>query len=99
MAALRKYKIRATVDVIIGLPTETKEDLDATVKLLAEGNPWHIYAFWLRYYPSTEILAIAKSRKLLSPEQIHKLETSQHSRGHIAGGTELDRLAATLRTK
>lgn len=90
MAALRKHKIRATVDVIIGLPTETKEDLDATVKLLAEGNPWHVYAFWLRYYPSTEILAIAKSRKLLTPEQIHKLETSQHSRGHIAGGTELE---------
>jgi radical SAM superfamily enzyme YgiQ (UPF0313 family) len=90
MKALRKFKIRTTVDIIIGLPTETKEDLDATVRLLSEGNPWHIYAFWLRYYPSTEILSIAKEKKLLSPEQIHKLENSQHSRGHIAGGTELE---------
>lgn len=90
MKALRKYKIRTTVDIIIGIPTETKEDLDATVRLLSEGNPWHIYAFWLRYYPSTEILSIAKERKLLTPEQIHKLETNQHSRGHIAGGTELE---------
>lgn len=90
MRALRNAGIRCTVDVIIGLPTETKEDLDATVRLLAEGRPWHIYAFWLRYYPSTEILAMAKERKLLTPEQIHKLENPEHARGHIAGGTELE---------
>lgn len=90
MRALRAVGIRTTVDVIIGLPTETKDDLDATVRLLAEGRPWHLYAFWLRYYPSTEILSIAKERKLLPPEQIHKLESGQHSRGHIAGGTELE---------
>ena len=90
MQALRKYNIRTTVDIIIGLPTETKEDLDETVRLLADTNPWHLYAFWLRYYPSTEILSIAKEKKLLTPDQIHKLETNQHSRGHIAGGTQLE---------
>lgn len=90
MKALRKHRIRATVDIIIGLPTETKADLDATVELLAEARPWHLYAFWLRYYPSTEILSIAKERNLLAPEQIKKLENGQHTRGHIAGGTELE---------
>jgi len=90
MQALREAGIRTTVDVIIGLPTETKEDLDATVRLLAQCRPWHLYAFWLRYYPSAEILSIAKERKLLTPAQIHKLEAGEHSRGHIAGGTELE---------
>ncbi|MFA6238490.1 MAG: radical SAM protein [Bacteriovorax sp.] len=90
LKALQNAKIRATVDIIIGLPTETKADLDATVKLLAETNPWHIYAFWLRYYPSTEILSIVKERKLLSPAELMKLENSQHTRGHIAGGTQLE---------
>lgn len=90
LQALREAGIRATVDVIIGLPTETKDDLDATVRLLAKSRPWHLYAFWLRYYPSTEILSIAKERKLLTPEQIHKLESAEHTRGHIAGGTELE---------
>ncbi len=90
LTALREAGIRTTVDVIIGLPTETKDDLDATVRLLAKARPWHLYAFWLRYYPSTEILSIAKERKLLAPEQIQKLEEGQHSRGHIAGGTELE---------
>lgn len=91
MQALRKNKIRATVDIIIGLPTETKDDLDETVRLLAKARPWHLYAFWLRYYPSTEILTIAKERKLLTPEQVVKLESGEQSRGHIAGGTELEK--------
>lgn len=90
LKALQKVKIRTTVDIIIGLPTETKDDLDETVRLLAEINPWHIYAFWLRYYPSTEILSIVKERKLLSPSELIKLESSKHSRGHIAGGTQLE---------
>jgi len=90
LRALKKAGIRATVDIIIGLPTETKEDLDATVRLLAETNPWHVYAFWLRYYPSTEILSIVKERKLLTEEQLHYLENAEHSRGHIAGGTQLE---------
>jgi MoaA/NifB/PqqE/SkfB family radical SAM enzyme len=90
LRALKKVGIRATVDIIIGLPTETKDDLDATVRLLAETNPWHIYAFWLRYYPSTEILSIVKERKLLTPAELMKLENTQHTRGHIAGGTQLE---------
>jgi anaerobic magnesium-protoporphyrin IX monomethyl ester cyclase len=91
MSALRKNGIRATVDIIIGLPTETKDDLDETVRLLAKARPWHLYAFWLRYYPSTEILTIAKERKLLTPEEIAKLESGEQTRGHIAGGTELEK--------
>jgi anaerobic magnesium-protoporphyrin IX monomethyl ester cyclase len=90
LGALRKAGIRATVDVIIGLPTETKEDLDETIRLLAHGNPWHIYVFWLRYYPATEILNIVKEKGLLSDAQLKYLEEGQHTRGHIAGGTELE---------
>ena len=90
MVALRRHGIRATVDIIIGMPTETKEDLDRTVRLLDKAKPWHIYTFWLRYYRSTEILAIAKERNLLTDEQIAYIVDS-HSRGHLAGGTELEK--------
>ena len=97
MKALREAGIRATVDIIIGLPSETQRDLDNTVRLLAEGNPWHLYAFWLRYYPSTEILQIARERDLLTAAQIAQLENAHHTRGHIAGGTELERDALSRR--
>ena len=90
MQALREAGIRTTVDIIIGLPTETKEDLDATARLLSAARPWQLYAFWLRYYPSAEILSIAKEHNLLAPEQIAKLENGEHTRGQIAGGTALE---------
>jgi radical SAM superfamily enzyme YgiQ (UPF0313 family) len=90
LKALRDAGIRATVDIIIGLPTEKKEDLDETVRLMAQTNPWHIYVFWLRYYPATEILKLVKDKNLLSEAQIQYLESGEHRRGHIAGGTELE---------
>lgn len=95
--ACRKAGIRATADIIIGLPTETKEDRDATIDLLLRANPWHLYAFWLRYYPSTQILSLAKERQLLSPEEIKFLESNLHSRGHLSGGTELEKNSLSRR--
>ena len=91
MEALRKNKISTTIDVIIGTPTETKEDLDQTVQLIKEIKPDFQYVFWLRYYPSAPLLAYAKSKNLLTQDEIDYIESGKHSRGHIAGGTELEK--------
>ncbi|MFA6434381.1 MAG: radical SAM protein [Elusimicrobiales bacterium] len=81
MRALQEAGIRVKVDVILGLPGETKADLDATVRLLRRGRPWNVFAFWLRYYPAAEILSIAKKDRLLAPEQLLELENEERSRG------------------
>ncbi len=81
MSALHEAGIRAKYDVILGLPGEKKEDLDATVRLLSRGHPWNIFAFWLRYYPATEILSVARERGLLTEEQFRELEKGNLSRG------------------
>ncbi|MDE2491376.1 MAG: B12-binding domain-containing radical SAM protein [Elusimicrobia bacterium] len=80
MEALDAAGIRAKVDVILGLPTETKADLDATVRLLSRIRPWNVFAFWLRYYPATEILSIVKERRLLTPEQMKELDAEERAR-------------------
>jgi hypothetical protein len=87
MQALYNAGIHIKVDVILGLPGETKADLDATVRLLNQGRPWNVFAFWLRYYPATEILALAKERGLLSPGQLLELEKEERSRGETAPDT------------
>ncbi len=86
MRALYDAGIHAKVDIILGLPTETKTDLDATVRLLNQGRPWNIFVFWLRYYPATEILTIAKERRLLEPEHIRELE--EEARARTAAGPD-----------
>lgn len=95
MKAFRKVGIRCTVDIIVGLPTETEDDLYETVHVLAHGRPWHIYAFWLRYYSHTEIAKIAMNLKILKKEDLDRIEQGAHSRGHLAGGTEREKSALT----
>lgn len=95
MNAFRRVGIRCTVDIIVGLPTETVDDLYETANVLAQGRPWHVYAFWLRYYSHTEIAKIAMNLKILKPEDLDKIENGEHSRGHLAGGTEKERSAIT----
>ncbi len=100
LRAFRDAGIRTTTDLIVGLPTETKEELDATVRLINEGQPWHLYAFWLRYYPGSEITTIARERGILSEEEILSLENGQHGRGVISGGStrEKDLLTQSYQT-
>lgn len=95
MQVFRKYGVRCTVDIIVGLPTETEDDLYETVSVLAQGRPWHIYAFWLRYYSHTEIAKIAMNLKILKEEDLQKIELGEHTRGHLAGGTERERSRIT----
>jgi radical SAM superfamily enzyme YgiQ (UPF0313 family) len=87
MKALDEAGIKVKVDVILGLPSETKADLDATVRLLARGRIWNVFAFWLRYYPATEILALARERALLSREQLLELEKEERSRSEASPDT------------
>lgn len=95
MLALRKAGIRCTVDVIVGLPTETEDDLYETANLLVAGKPWHIYAFWLRYYSHTEIAKIAMRLNVLDKSKMDAIQEGKHSRGHLAGGTEREMSAVT----
>ncbi|OGR61572.1 MAG: hypothetical protein A2X36_07150 [Elusimicrobia bacterium GWA2_69_24] len=81
MRSLREAGIRPEVDLLLGLPTEMKADLDDTVELLRRGRPGATYPFWLRYYPVTDIFALAKERGLLSSEQIACAERDFSPRG------------------
>ena len=83
MRALREHGIRTDVDLILGLPTEAKADLDETVELLRRGRPWGTYAFWLQYYPSTEIYALAKERGLLPSGTAQARAAGIHREGDI----------------
>jgi pyruvate-formate lyase-activating enzyme len=87
MKALDEAGIKVKVDVILGLPSETKADLDATVRLLARGRIWNVFAFWLRYYPATEILALARDRRLLTQDQLLELEKEELSRNEASPDT------------
>lgn len=53
-------------------------------------KPTSIHTFWLRYYPSTEIVEIAKKHKILSNDEIEKIERGEPSTSSILGGSTID---------
>lgn len=89
--ALKKAKIHFTIDIILGTPTETIEDLDSTINLILKCDPDFIYIFWMRFYDSTEIYKMAKENSWISKDDIHKFEHKIHQRGHLGGGTEFEK--------
>lgn len=87
----RASKIRIEVDVILGVPLMREEDYIELAECFNHTKPTSIHTFWLRYYPSTEIVDIAKQHGVLSDEDIVKIESGEPSVSSILGGSTKDK--------
>jgi len=65
---IKNKKIFLTVDIILGIPTETIEELDLTLDLLGKIMPDRITNFYLAYYPETELTKNAFRLNYLSED-------------------------------
>ncbi|NVO08819.1 MAG: B12-binding domain-containing radical SAM protein [Bacteroidales bacterium] len=70
---IKKGKLRYIMyDIILDNPLEKEEDLYETFKLiLSLPKPFGLYIFSLRFYPGTEIYALALEKKLINDNQIN----------------------------
>lgn len=87
----RKSKIRIEIDIILGVPLMQEEDYKELADCFNKVKPASIHTFWLRYYPSTEIVEIAKKHKILSDDEIEKIERGEPSTSSILGGSTIDK--------
>ena len=62
-----------SVDIILGGPTETKEDIEESLDLCRRIAPDRIFTFWISYYPNTEIIKIAVDSGDLMKEDIARI--------------------------
>jgi len=74
---LNKTKIYFYVDMILGLPGQTEEELINAVHFLSIYRPDAVATLWLRYYPKIEIIKEALKRQLLSESEVEELEVSK----------------------
>lgn len=71
----KKYRIRCVVDNILGLPGETEQDIIEMARFYNENRIYgRIAIFWLVYFPNTDIIDIAKNKKILTDETIECLK-------------------------
>ena len=85
-----KSKVRLVVDVIFGLPQLKEEDYIELIETFNYYRPTKIQTFWLRYYPGTDIVPIAKEHGLLTDQQILEMNEGIPSRAAASGGTKID---------
>lgn len=81
---ISKTRISLYIDLIVGLPTETIEDLLDTAKFFNRHKVELISIFWLRHYPKTEII------KYLDKEKVERINEGIFAPWQF-GGTSFDK--------
>jgi len=63
--------------VLLNLPKQDEEELIHIADFLNQHKPEIILAFWLRYYPRTSVVEIARKENILSEQDIKKIEENK----------------------
>lgn len=93
---LRKAKIDVMADYILGLPGQTIKELEDFALFCNEHPVNKLEIMFLRYYPKTDIVNIAKEKGMLNDAQIGSLESCQDIKGYTLGGDVYSRDLAKL---
>jgi len=70
----QKTKMFLYPDIILGLPLQNEEELIKTASFFNQHSVDVISTLWLRYYPKTEICAIAQENGFLTAEELRENE-------------------------
>ncbi|MBL6995926.1 B12-binding domain-containing radical SAM protein [Desulfobacula sp.] len=63
----KKAGLRTMATFMFGSPSETKEDVEATMRLAKEINPNFVSSFFITPYPGTELMEMAITNNWISP--------------------------------
>lgn len=86
----RSSKVRIVVDVIFGLPILKEDDYRTLVRAFNAHVPNKVQTFWLRYYPSTDIIEPAMRLGLVTPQDHEDILNGVPHRAAASGGTRID---------
>ena len=84
LCLFKDHDIAVTCDNIFGIPGQHEEELVELVKFYNRHRVARIQVFWLRYYPKTRIVSIAKELGILQDkdiEHIEKRDASPYTQG------------------
>jgi len=71
---MKEARIPFEMDHIMGFPYETKEDQIEAARFYNEIRPDSLNFYWLRYFPRTDIIPIAKEAGLIDDDYIKDIE-------------------------
>jgi len=71
---LKKSKIMVQVDHLLGIPGDTVQVQEASVRFYNTYRPNLISIFWLTYYPKTTIVGMAQNAGVITQSDINSIE-------------------------
>ncbi|MFH1519975.1 MAG: radical SAM protein [Candidatus Omnitrophota bacterium] len=74
---LKQANLYIYANIMLGLPTQTEDELIKTLFFCSENKPDISTIYWLRYYPKTAIIDIAQKQGLLSKKDIDDIEAGK----------------------
>lgn len=89
---IKESGIKISVDNIFGAPTETEDDVKETLDLCYKIKPDRIIIFWLTAYPKTKIVEYLKKERMLTDNDIKKIEEGYVGSYHHTGSIKNDRM-------
>ena len=84
---LKNAGILTICENMLGLPTQTEEDLINMLKFYNETRPNRLSLYFIRYYPKTEIINTALEHNILTAEDVEDINRGLNARSFIQGGT------------
>lgn len=96
LALLRKSRIYVYSNIMLGLPGQTLEEVEADLLFCARHKADLPAIYWLRYYPGTRILDHALSAGVLTEEQAEKIRESREYLPYAITGNSYDPAFARL---
>lgn len=93
---LKEQNIAVSIDHIAGIPGETDAMLGEAARFYNELRPERLLAFWLTYYPGTEIVDVAVKHGILSKEDRDELMAG-HAGYRYSGGGGKEKSAETIK--
>ena len=95
---LRRANILAICENMLGLPTQTEDDLVSMLSFYNETRPNRLSLYFLRYFPRTKIIDIALEHKMLTPRDVEEINEGITARSFIQGGTITVKKFARIQT-
>ncbi len=84
---LKNAGILTICENMLGLPTQTEEDLINMLEFYNETRPNRLSLYFIRYYPKTEIINTALQHSIITPEDVEEINQGLNARSFIQGGT------------
>ncbi|MDX1779171.1 MAG: radical SAM protein, partial [Thermodesulfobacteriota bacterium] len=84
---LKNAGILTICENMLGLPTQTEEDLINMLEFYNETRPNRLSLYFIRYYPKTEIINTALQHNILTEPDVEEINRGLNARSFIQGGT------------